>query len=449
MRVAVALAVLAARAGCELAADPSYDAVLGEFNACLGRSPAPVGYHVWSGSAGHREIGNLLVSVVHAFVDALMHNRRLVVGRAARAGWERHQDSDIGLQALLMSLLPVRLAWAPAECAGSCRGHVAKGDAARARAGAIAAAQCSNCTASGWEPHFDEIDDAHFSCLARATRCRADAADAGAGALAPAARAWRRPATCKHCGSRHFRCAAHAAFRALVDAPRVVGSPLAEAARRFAPLYSDAATFERVVAQPDARFAAAVHVRLILPGVDHARDRNVNACSLASARRWAAGACRDASWAEAAATLRRELGAGRLAAREPVLVLSESNVVTRDLIGYLRANASVNAQGFVYPEQAEVAREMLTMDWVEWWFLSRAARVFYAGQHDMTARPSSFSIRASDMADAPYEPLLPAKGGRAGCRGEGYSGPNATQYWMGMTRRCVEADGLEWRKFEA
>ena len=67
----------------------------------------------------------------------------------------------------------------------------------------------------------------------------------------------------------------------------------------------------------------------------------------------------------------------------------------------------------------------------------------------MTARPSSFSIRASDMADAPYEPLLPAKGGRAGCRGEGYSGPNATQYWMGMTRRCVEADGLEWRKFEA
>ena len=92
---------------------------------------------------------------------------------------------------------------------------------------------------------------------------------------------------------------------------------------------------------------------------------------------------------------------------------------------------------------------MLTMDWVEWWFLSRARRVFYAGQHDMAARPSSFSIRASDMADVPYEPLLPAKGGRPGCRGEGYSGPNATQYWMGMTRRCVERLGLEWRKFEA
>ena len=59
--------------------------MLARFNRCLGRGE-PVGFHVWSGSPGHHEIGNLLVSVVHAFVDGRLHNPRLVVGRAARAG---------------------------------------------------------------------------------------------------------------------------------------------------------------------------------------------------------------------------------------------------------------------------------------------------------------------------------------------------------------------------
>ena len=135
------------------AADPSYDEVLARFNRCLGRGE-PVGFHVWSGSPGHREIGNLLVSVVHAFVDGLMHNR-LVVGRAARAGWAKHRESDIGLQALLMALLPVRLGWAPAECAGHCRGHASgPGAVAATRVGAVAAS-IHHAIQDGREPNWN------------------------------------------------------------------------------------------------------------------------------------------------------------------------------------------------------------------------------------------------------------------------------------------------------
>ena len=39
--------------------------------------------------------------------------------------------------------------------------------------------------------------------------------------------------------------------------------------------------------------------------------------------------------------------------------------------------------------------------------------------------------------------------GRAGCSGEGYTGPNATRYWMGMARACAARLGLEWTQFQA
>lgn len=63
----------------------AFDDVLRRFNACrAARGDAPpaaaAAPHVWSGSLGHHEIGNLLAGYVNAFVDALLLNRQLVVG---------------------------------------------------------------------------------------------------------------------------------------------------------------------------------------------------------------------------------------------------------------------------------------------------------------------------------------------------------------------------------
>ena len=96
------------------------------------------------------------------------------------------------------------------------------------------------------------------------------------------------------------------------------------------------------------------------------------------------------------------------AASDAVFVNSESNVVTDDLIRYLR-NHSINAQGFVYTGSSLAADgDTLSgapIDFVEWWFLARAARIYFAGEVTMGARTSSFSLRAADMAGVPLEPI--------------------------------------------
>ena len=59
--------------------------MLARYNACANRSDAPTaGYHVWNGAHGHYEIGNIFIGWVHAFIDALLENKRLVVSSKGR-----------------------------------------------------------------------------------------------------------------------------------------------------------------------------------------------------------------------------------------------------------------------------------------------------------------------------------------------------------------------------
>ena len=138
----------------------------------------------------------------------------------------------------------------------------------------------------------------------------------------------------------------------------------------------------QLLAAPAAGFFdLGVHLRLLLPAVDHASDRNSNPCALAAARAWARGACRDAAWGAALAlvdaTVRaKQLGNGgesTAAGSSPppgggtgdaswsradvrVFVNSESNVVTEDLVRFLRAH-NASASGFVYSGAAAAAVE--------------------------------------------------------------------------------------------
>ena len=373
------------------AASPSYDDVLERYNACANRSDAPGGYHVWNGAHGHYEIGNIFIGWVHAFIDALLENKRLVVspkGRDYFAARGEHAPGDVGTQARLMALFATRVPFAPAACAA--RGA---------------------CTESGWNPLHAAPTAAQATCVRRATRC----AEANPHAPRPI---WG--VTC--CRNELFQCVSHVALNALVDLDATArASPLADAARAFRPLYSAPDQLDRLLLPPRATrargsaFAVAIHLRLILPGVDHSAARNTDLCELTVARKWTRGRCRDETWRAALAHVRAVLaeapaplspGAG--AVSDAVFVNSESNVVTDDLIRYLR-NHSINAQGFVYAGSSLAADgDTLSgapIDFVEWWFLARAARIYFAGEVTMGARTSSFSLRAADMAGVPLEPI--------------------------------------------
>ena len=75
------------------------------------RSAAEQGVHVWNGAHGHGEVGNVLVGLVHAFIDALLHNRALAVSSEGLAHFRRFgafPAGDLGTQARLVTLLSTR-----------------------------------------------------------------------------------------------------------------------------------------------------------------------------------------------------------------------------------------------------------------------------------------------------------------------------------------------------
>jgi hypothetical protein len=145
-----------------------------------------------------------------------------------------------------------------------------------------------------------------------------------------------------------------------------------------------------------------------MPGIDHHDDRNSDRCSVLVAREWLRGACREQAWRNILGLIEND---PNVTATSPILILSDANLVTRDLIQFLQ-NHSINAQGFESSSESEDGGDaprnrpgQTTMDFLEWWLLSRSRKILFAGQPNMDKRPSSFSIAAANMADAPYDPI--------------------------------------------
>ena len=146
--------------------DPTtFAAVLSRFNACKRRSSprsAEQGVHVWNGAHGHGEVGNVLVGLVHAFIDALLHNRALAVSSEGLAHFRRFgafPAGDLGTQARLVTLLSTRpLIFS--DCHLTKRQRRQPRDYQGRNAEVI---KLDNCTESGWEPNWH----ASYSRLAK------------------------------------------------------------------------------------------------------------------------------------------------------------------------------------------------------------------------------------------------------------------------------------------
>lgn len=407
--------------GC--AAKP-YAALLAEVNACANRADPPnTSLHVWTGARGHPEIGNLFVVLVHATLAALAlaalaSNRWLALGSPTAPTRRRDLWTLLKFQRLFGTRLP-------GAAAGLERCVHPRCGCPPPRGSTFCAQPCAACNASrasGWLelPHYRPLPPEPLaSCIRNATR---------------AVHA-RRPngATCCK-GAPLFAEASHAAISTFADFGGAASSKsgASRALLAHAAFYTHPEFLKALATSPEARFAAAVHARLVLPRVDHSADRFRDPCAIAMTRHWTASPCRHTTYQRLAATLPRT---------GPVFVAADAPLVAGDLIAFLRGQG-IDAQGFVTNRSITVPAlgDGQLIDLLEWWLLSRSDVVVYGGGVVLKDRVSSYSLRAADAGDCAMRPVF-ARGQNCG-----QAPRELTDAMLAVYARCRAGHAtVEWR----
>ena len=352
-----------------------HDNVLQAFNGCLRRPDGDKRYLIWNGAHNHPEIGSAFVGYLHAFIEALVGNRRLVLNQTSLLS--THSPPDVVRQRQLVDMFGVRLPWAPDICGTD-----------------------GNCSEAGWPisaakwRYTDRLPAIQLKCLKEVMQC----------SMPPLQRTYSHKLCCD---DEIMRCVAPSAYTSLINSAAAPSTLAWKTANSLRSIYSHPLDLDTMLADNARKFEAAVHLRLILPGIDHIDDRHKSTCARETAKFWLRTSCAHETHRNILERL------GNLASGAAVFILSDSIDVTISVVQYLRSH-SINAQAFVRAHDLERSSDYL--DWVEWWLLARSRRILYAGHSDMQNRPSQFSVRAADAGNATYEPIQNRCSNTHGCR---------------------------------